>query len=437
LIVECMKMPELRLAARTALSAFPPGAILASLAAELERRCPLAERRVMVRAFRSCQVPKAYPILLRLMDEHQPSVTDDASDALLCVRRKGSPVDDYSSLISDRWNMLAKTAYEWTHVLRLLPEIPNAELLRDYLHNSLRQILPALMRLAALKRPDAPVDTCIQIFLAHDSARLPYVLELLDAILPAEESWRISTLLEPLPFHDRAAAGNRHSNGRPFKIDGWLKDAIHSNNDWLSAIALEYSLGSADTVPVSIEWNRISYSPLVSETILGCVRRRPELAGIIAADHLVSNDQEVPHMLTTLEKTILLKSVGLFKEIPAEDLSYVAGIAGEVEVNAGEVIFNEGEDGDCLYIIIGGSVRIYKGERELAILGRLQALGEMAVLDGSPRSAGAAAIEDTRMLKVGREQFLDVMHNSPEIMQGIIRLLLARLREANEKLSKS
>ena len=103
----------------------------------------------------------------------------------------------------------------------------------------------------------------------------------------------------------------------------------------------------------------------------------------------------------------------------------------------GTLIFKEGDYGDCLYIIIGGSVRIHKGERELAVLGRMQSLGEMAVLDGSPRSASATALEDTTMIKVDREQFLDVMRSSPEIMQGIIRLLLARLREANEKLSGS
>ena len=140
-------------------------------------------------------------------------------------------------------------------------------------------------------------------------------------------------------------------------------------------------------------------------------------------------------MFTTLEKTILLKSVSLFKEISAEDLSYIAGIAEETEAAAGKLIFQEGDYGDCLYIIIGGSVRIHKGKRELAVLGRMQSVGEMAVLDGSPRSASATALEDTTMIRVDREQFLDIMRNSPEIMQGIIRLLLARLREANAKIS--
>jgi ATP/ADP translocase len=434
-IVECLKTPDLRLAARSALAVFPASASLAALAAALERKSALAERRLLVRALRSCPVPQAYPVLLEVMEAHQPSISGDASDVLLWVRRRGPPPDDYRMMVNDRWKMLAGTAYGLTQALRLLPNGQDTALLRDYLDNSLRQILPALIRLAALKRPDAPVDTCIQIFLTGDRARLPFVLELLDAILPAAERRQIASLLEPIPLEERAATGRKYFPDMPSKIEEWLQNAIHSDNEWLSAIALDYSLETVDGATAWIKWNRIPASPLVSETLIRCARRRPALAATIAPYHLMT--QEAPEMFTTLEKTILLKSVGLFKEISAEDLSYVAGIAEETEVAAGTLIFREGDYGDCLYIIIGGSVRIHKGERELAVLGRLQSLGEMAVLDGSPRSASATALEDTTMIKVDREQFLDVMRSSPEIMQGIIRLLLARLRQANEKLSGS
>ena len=135
------------------------------------------------------------------------------------------------------------------------------------------------------------------------------------------------------------------------------------------------------------------------------------------------------------ERTMLLKSVGLLQNISAEDLSYVAGIAEETEAAAGSSLFREGDHGDCLYIILEGSVRIHKGGRELAVLGRLESFGEMAVLDGAPRSASATALEDTTMIKVDREQFLDLMRGSPEISQRILRLLLSRIRETNDKLS--
>jgi ATP/ADP translocase/HEAT repeat protein len=433
-IVECLRAPDLRLAARSALAAVPASASLAALAAALDRECPLGERRLFVRALRSCPVPQAYPVLLDLMEAHQPSLSGEASDALLCVRRGGSPPEAYRTLVNDRWKMLARTAYSLTQARCLLPDDRNSVLLRDYLDNSLRHILPALIRLAALERPEAPVDTCIQIFLTGDRARLPFVLELLDAILPAVERQQIASLLEPILLEERAAAGRKYFPDMPSRIEEWLQGPIYSDNEWLSAIALDYSLEAVDGA-AWIEWSRVPISSLVSETVIRCARRRPALAATIAPNHLTT--QEAPQMFTTLEKTILLKSVDLLKEISAEDLSYVARIAEETEAAAGTSIFQEGDYGDCLYIIIGGSVRIHKGERELAVLGRMQSLGEMAVLDGSPRSASATALEDTTMIKVDREQFLDVMRSSPEIMQGIIRLLLARLREANEKLSGS
>ena len=434
LIVECLRDANLRLAARRTLAVFPASTVLDELAAALERRCPLAERRAIVRAVRTCPVPQAYPILLGLMDAHQLSISGDATDALLWVRRGGSPPDAYRTLVKACWNMLARTAYGLTQALHLLPNGRGSGLLRDYLENSLRQILPALIRLAALRRPDVPVDTCIQIFLAGDRARLPYVLELLDAILPPAERQQIASFLEPIPLEARAAAGRKHFPDLPSRIEEWLQNAIHSSNEWLSAIVLEYSLETTDGAPW-IDWRGVPTSPLVSETVLACARRRPALATAIPAKYVVLQAQEAPQMFSTLEKTILLKSVSLFKEISAEDLSYVATIAEDMDAAAGTLIFHEGDYGDCLYIIIGGSVRIHKGTRELAVLGRMQAFGEMAVLDGAPRSASATALEDTVLMKVSREQFLDVMCSSPEIMQGIVRLLLARLREADERLS--
>lgn len=431
-IVECLRRPDLRLAARNALAAFPASSSLVALTAALHRDCPSPERRLLIRALRSCPIPQAYPVLLDLMDAHQPSMSGEASDALLCVRRGGSPPDPYRTLVDDRWRMLARTAYSLTQALRLLPDGPNTSLLQDYLDNSMRQILPALIRLAALRQPDAPVETCIQIVLIGDRARLPIVLELLDTILPAAERQQITSLLEPVLLEERAAAGRKYFPDMPSKIEDWLQDAIYSDNKWLSAIALDYALKAADGAATWIEWNRVPPSPLVSETIRGA-RQGPALAATIAPNHRMP--EEARRMFTTLEKTILLKSVGLFKEISAEDLSYIAGIAEEAEAAAGTPIFKEGDYGDCLYIVIGGSVRIHRGERELAVLGRMQSLGEMAVLDGSPRSATATALEDTTMIKVDRERFLDVMRSSPEIMQGIIRLLLGRLRAANEKIS--
>jgi len=141
-------------------------------------------------------------------------------------------------------------------------------------------------------------------------------------------------------------------------------------------------------------------------------------------------------MYSTLEKTLLLKSVSLFAEIPAETLSRVAQITEEVTFPAPATIFSDGDYGDCLYIVAAGAVRIHKGGKELAVLRKGQCLGEMAILDQAPRSADAAVLEDATLLKVSQEDFFEVMSGHPQIMHAIIRLLTGRLREANEKLAE-
>ena len=133
-------------------------------------------------------------------------------------------------------------------------------------------------------------------------------------------------------------------------------------------------------------------------------------------------------MLTTLEKTILLKSVPLFEDIPGEELSRVAQIAEEKSFPAGTTIFRDGDHADCLYVIVSGSVSIQKRGKELAVLEQGSSIGEMAVLDSSPRSADVISVDATAMLRVEQEQFL-------EIMQGVVRMLLGRLRRMDDLLA--
>lgn len=139
-------------------------------------------------------------------------------------------------------------------------------------------------------------------------------------------------------------------------------------------------------------------------------------------------------MYSTLEKTIILKSVDLFKSIPAENLSRVAQITEEVQYDANEPIFAEGDYGDSLFIVVNGNVKIHKGEQELAMLGKGTCLGEMALLDDEPRSADATVTEDSVLFRIEQEGFYEVMGSQSDIMEGIIKLLTGRLRVANDKL---
>ncbi len=141
-------------------------------------------------------------------------------------------------------------------------------------------------------------------------------------------------------------------------------------------------------------------------------------------------------MISTVEKVLFLKSVGLFSRIPGEDLARIAGIAQEVNFEQGQLIIQEDEIGDSMFLIIEGEVAVLRLAKELSRLGGRESFGEMALLDNEPRSATITAVSDVTCLKIEREEFYELMSEKIEIAHGIIRMLTNRLREANEKLSE-
>lgn len=138
-----------------------------------------------------------------------------------------------------------------------------------------------------------------------------------------------------------------------------------------------------------------------------------------------------PTVITTVEKVLFLKSIDLFRALPGEELAQIAEIAEEVPVSAGGLVFAEGESGDALYIVVEGRVRVHVANRQLAELGERETFGEMSVLDSEPRSASVSATAESLLLKIGREEFRDILTERPEIAVGIMKVLSRRLREAN------
>ena len=135
-------------------------------------------------------------------------------------------------------------------------------------------------------------------------------------------------------------------------------------------------------------------------------------------------------MLTTVEKVLFLKGVSIFSEIPGEVLAQIAQIAEEVSVDRETRVFEEGEPGDSLYLIVRGSVRVHKGEREVAVLGKGECFGEMAILDNEPRSASITALEDVQLLRIWSDDFYEMLADRVEIARGIFKVLTRRLRQA-------
>ena len=103
-------------------------------------------------------------------------------------------------------------------------------------------------------------------------------------------------------------------------------------------------------------------------------------------------------MLLTIEKVIVLKGAEVFSVLPDHVLAYVASIVEEVYVRRGETFIRKGDIGDCMYLIVQGTVLVHDADRAIAEMGKGQTVGELAVLDPEPRVASVTAVEDTSPL---------------------------------------
>ncbi|RKZ21837.1 hypothetical protein DRQ16_03080 [bacterium] len=115
----------------------------------------------------------------------------------------------------------------------------------------------------------------------------------------------------------------------------------------------------------------------------------------------------------------------------------MAEIGYEKKLAPGEVLFREGDPGDEMYLIKKGEIKITKriGDQEkvLAVLKEGDFFGEMAIIDGSPRSASAIAATETELVIVDREAFLKQIRENPFI-EYVLETLIKRLRETDELL---
>jgi CRP-like cAMP-binding protein len=137
--------------------------------------------------------------------------------------------------------------------------------------------------------------------------------------------------------------------------------------------------------------------------------------------------------LLLVEKVLILKSLSIFKDTPEHILADLAPLMQEEEYEQGSLIFQEGEIGDCMYIIHQGQVRIHKNSMTLAILKEKEVFGELALLDAELRSASATSASDCVLFRIEQEPFYELIENRPEVAKGFIKILCQRLRAQNEK----
>jgi CRP/FNR family cyclic AMP-dependent transcriptional regulator len=136
-----------------------------------------------------------------------------------------------------------------------------------------------------------------------------------------------------------------------------------------------------------------------------------------------------------------LSRVTLFKRLEAHELEHLAEEVDQVQFKAGEVIFNEHDRGDALYVVDEGSVRIWVVDEDvkpvtLAELKPGEFFGELAVLDRGERSTNASAITDTTLHRLSSDDFQQFLMEHPDCAIDVICEIGTRMRQTNQLVSK-
>jgi len=255
------------------------------------------------------------------------------------------------------------------------------------------------------------------LYLARGSGeKRAYALEIIDTLVSQGLKAILFPLLDDLPPAERLRRLNhsfpQQSLGQRQRLQEIITGPDMWLTPWIKACAL-WVLAELDSTMWHNCLDELRHDP------------SPQVAHVLS---LLEDKDRDKAMLSTFEKVIILKTVSIFSETPDEVLTEAASFLEEVEIKAGETIFEKGDVDKCMYIIIQGQVRVHDGERTLAHLGDRDVFGEMSLLDPQPRSASVTAMADTRLFRLNQELFSEVVADRVEVVRGIIRVMARRLR---------
>jgi CRP-like cAMP-binding protein len=104
-------------------------------------------------------------------------------------------------------------------------------------------------------------------------------------------------------------------------------------------------------------------------------------------------------------------------------------------VEPGHRLFAEGEAGDVMYFVLEGAVEVTRGGHVVETLGDGAIIGELALIDTTPRSATATTSAPSRLVRIGRDEFTFLVQEHPTFALQVMAVMAERLRRANERVT--
>ena len=128
----------------------------------------------------------------------------------------------------------------------------------------------------------------------------------------------------------------------------------------------------------------------------------------------------------------ILRGIDIFSELRRPLLEQLAQKVKLVKIETGETLINKGDQGDAMFVITQGQVKVHDGTYEFAKLGQGECFGEYALIDPEVRNASISAASDTSLFKLEQDDFYDLVEDAPGFVNSVLIILIRRLRKVDE-----
>jgi len=384
----------------------------------------------ILRTLKKYPTQQSIDIILSKVNPITPLIQAEAVDTLMHIAREIPLKKEDIFITKGELINTARYAYEIIIALSQIEDSNENKLLRYFLQNEIRKLIPVIMKLGIMDKPETQIETYIQYVLNNESDKLPYLLEFFENIFSKEEREIVNSLIDTISIDEKCEIARKHFDQLTTDLNQFLGYYITSSQELKAALTLDYALRSNNQeILNNINWETLPENFVIKDIITRHALKQPGTLKTLPINQYLLDSKQLS-MYSTLEKALILKSIDLFESIPSEELIRVAQIAHEEQFETDSLLFEEGDFGDSMYIVANGKVRVHKGERTIVELEKGACVGEMALLDQEPRSADITVNADTTLLKITQDGFYELMSSNMEIMQGIVKLITSRLRKA-------
>ncbi|MFO7752781.1 MAG: Npt1/Npt2 family nucleotide transporter [Desulfobacteraceae bacterium] len=326
--------------------------------------------------------------------------------------------------------------------IETMPDTSSRALVKQHLFRKKEVLLENVIRVLAIQDKTGRMQAVRRGVYSTDRRQRSNAIELMNESLDKRVVRLILPLLESPSPAIALEKGKKEFNVPDFDDDGKiLFSMLFDSKDWTDIVFALVLAHDNPNLIVRTEGNRPGHlesaGPFRERIIqkeIEMIEKRKEQGGM-------PDKENVSAGLSLAERILLLKGVEIFSGLYPGELAAISSVTEEVDYEEGEIVIRQGDSGDTVFLVVKGMVEVLKDkedgtQRVLDRIGAGDAFGEMALLEGSRRSATIRTMESSRFLTLHKQEFNETVMEYPGIALKICAVLSRRIRHLHGKLDE-